>query len=45
MPFMGDSLLEGRHGQSLRFGSTAKSKSEKENNWSNSGKMVILLLF
>ena len=37
MPFMGDSLLEGRHGQSLRFGSTAKSKSEKENNWSNSG--------
>ena len=38
MPFMGDSLLEGRHGQSLRFGSTAKSKSEKKNNWSNSGK-------
>jgi hypothetical protein len=37
MPFMGDSLLEGRHGQSLRFGSTAKSESEKKNNWSNSG--------
>lgn len=37
LPFMGDSLLEGRHGQSLRFGSTAKSKSEKKNNWSNSG--------
>jgi hypothetical protein len=37
MPFMGDSLLEGRYGQSLRFGSTAKSKSEKKNNWSNSG--------
>jgi hypothetical protein len=37
MPFMGDSLLEGRHGQSLRFGSTAKSNSEKENNWSDSG--------
>jgi len=37
MPFMGDSLLEGRHGQSLRFGSTAKSKSEKKNNWSDSG--------
>jgi hypothetical protein len=36
MPFMGDSLLEGRHGQSLRFGSTAKSKSEKKNNWSDS---------
>jgi len=38
MPFMGDSLLEGRYGQSLRFGSTAKSKSEKKNNWSDSGK-------
>jgi hypothetical protein len=37
MPFMGDSLLEGRHGQSLRFGSTAKSNSEKKNNWSDSG--------
>jgi hypothetical protein len=37
MPFMGDSLLEGRHGQSLRFGSTAKSNSEKGNNWSDSG--------
>jgi len=37
MPFMGDSLLEGRHGQSLRFGSTAKSKSQYNNNWSTSG--------
>jgi hypothetical protein len=37
MPFMGDSLLEGRHGQSLRFGSTAKSESEKKNNWSSAG--------
>jgi hypothetical protein len=37
MPFMGDSLLEGRHGQSLRFGSTAKSKSKYTNNWSLSG--------
>lgn len=37
MPFMGDSLLEGRHGQSLRFGSTAKSQSEKKNNWSTTG--------
>lgn len=37
LPFMGDSLLEGRHGQSIRFGSTAKSQSEKKNNWSNSG--------
>lgn len=37
MPYMGDSLLEGRHGQSLRFGSTAKSKSEINNNWSTVG--------
>ena len=37
MPFMGDSLLEGRHGQSIRFGSTAKSQSEKKNNWSTTG--------
>lgn len=37
MPFMGDSLLEGRHGQSIRFGSTAKSNSEKKNNWSSAG--------
>jgi hypothetical protein len=37
MPFMGDSLLEGRHGQSIRFGSTAKSKSQYTNNWSTSG--------
>jgi len=37
MPYMGDSLLEGRHGQSLRFGSTAKSKSSINNNWSSAG--------
>jgi hypothetical protein len=37
MPFMGDSLLEGRYGQSLRFGSTAKSKSIYVNNWSSAG--------
>jgi hypothetical protein len=37
MPYMGDSLLEGRHGQSLRFGSTAKSQSEISNNWSTAG--------
>ena len=37
MPYMGDSLLEGRHGQSLRFGSTAKSQSEISNNWSAAG--------
>ena len=37
MPFMGDSLMEGRYGQSIRFGSTAKSKSLINNNWSESG--------
>jgi hypothetical protein len=34
---MGDSLMEGRYGQSIRFGSTAKSKSEISNNWSSTG--------
>ena len=44
LPFMGDSLLEGRYGQSLRFGSTARSDfnnlvtSSIQNNWSDSGK-------
>ena len=37
MPFMGDVLHEGRHGQSLRFGSTSKSNSQYANNWSTSG--------
>jgi hypothetical protein len=37
MPYMGDSLIEGRYGQSIRFGSTAKSKSEISNNWSSAG--------
>jgi hypothetical protein len=37
MPYMGDSLMEGRYGQSIRFGSTAKSKSEISNNWSSAG--------
>lgn len=37
MPYMGDSLMEGRYGQSIRFGSTAKSKSEISNNWSSTG--------
>jgi hypothetical protein len=37
MPFMGDVLYEGRHGQSLRFGSTSKSKSQYANNWSENG--------
>jgi len=42
MPFMGDVLLEGRHGQSLRFGSTARAPQtappiEINNNWSSTG--------
>jgi len=37
MPYMGDILIEGRHGQSLRFGSTAKSKSSIKNQWSTNG--------
>ena len=42
MPFMGDVLLEGRHGQSLRFGSTARAPQsaptvEIDNNWSSTG--------
>lgn len=36
-PFEGDSLIEGRFGQSIRFGSTSTLK-KRENNWSNSGK-------
>ena len=35
-PFEGDTLLEGRFGQSIRFGSTNPSK-KTENTWSNSG--------
>jgi hypothetical protein len=38
MPFMGDVIHEGRHGQSIRLGSTSKSQSEKKNNWSEVGK-------
>ena len=38
MPFTGDTIYEGRHGQSIRFGSTTKSQSEKKNNWSEVGK-------
>jgi hypothetical protein len=42
MPFMGDVLLEGRHGQSLRFGSTARAPQSApsvaiDNNWSITG--------
>jgi hypothetical protein len=42
MPFMGDVLLEGRHGQSIRFGSTARPPQNSDplyinNNWSSTG--------
>lgn len=42
MPFMGDVLLEGRHGQSIRFGSTARPPESAppvaiNNNWSVTG--------
>lgn len=35
-PFEGDSILQGRFGQSIRFGSTVREQS-KENTWSRSG--------
>ena len=37
MPFMGDVIYEGRFGQSLRLGSTAKSDSFYKNSWSTTG--------
>tara|TARA_Y100000385_G_C13033542_1_gene611887 strand:- start:154 stop:1443 length:1290 start_codon:yes stop_codon:yes gene_type:complete len=37
LSFPGDILYEGRWGNSLRFGSTAKSNSEYVNNWSSTG--------
>jgi len=37
MPFAGDIMYEGRWGNSLRFGGTAKSKSQYANNWSSAG--------
>lgn len=38
LPFTGDNILEGRFGNSIRLGSTIKSKSIYQNNWSKSGK-------
>ena len=35
-PFEGDTILQGRFGQSVRFGSTV-SVNKAQNNWSNSG--------
>jgi hypothetical protein len=38
LPFMGDNILEGRFGNSLRLGNTSKSKSVLyQNNWSSTG--------
>tara|TARA_R110000796_G_scaffold12225_4_gene40596 strand:- start:404 stop:1663 length:1260 start_codon:yes stop_codon:yes gene_type:complete len=38
LPFMGDVIMEGRFGNSIRLGNTAKSDSILyKNNWSNSG--------
>jgi len=37
MPFDGDSLYEGRFGNSLRFSSTSKTNSKYKNNWSEEG--------
>tara|TARA_R110000744_G_scaffold10137_1_gene31789 strand:+ start:758 stop:1459 length:702 start_codon:yes stop_codon:yes gene_type:complete len=43
-PYLGDIILEGRYGQSLRFGSTIntnpnKGGSHQPNNWSNEGQV------
>jgi hypothetical protein len=37
LSFSGDIIYEGRWGNSLRFGNTAKSKSIYKNNWSENG--------
>ena len=37
LPFVGDSIFEGRFGNSIRLGSTAKSKGLYKNNWSENG--------
>jgi hypothetical protein len=38
MPFAGDRILEGRFGNSIRLGATAKTEGDITNNWSKSGK-------
>lgn len=38
IPFAGDRIFEGRFGNSIRLGSTAKTGGDITNNWSNSGK-------
>jgi len=37
LPFTGDNIFEGRFGNSIRLGSTVKSKSQYQNNWSTIG--------
>jgi hypothetical protein len=37
LPFTGDNIFEGRFGNSIRLGSTIKSNSLYQNNWSTSG--------
>ena len=38
LPFAGDTIVEGRFGNSIRLGNTSKTDSEYANDWSNSGK-------
>ena len=37
LPFSGDNVIEGRNGNSIRLGATARTDGEIRNNWSNSG--------
>ena len=37
LSFTGDNIFEGRFGNSIRLGSTIKSKSQYQNNWSTTG--------
>ena len=37
LPFVGDNIFEGRFGNSIRLGSTTRSKSLYKNNWSENG--------
>ena len=37
MPYMGDNIIEGRYGQSIRIGSTSKTTNSISNNWSSAG--------
>lgn len=37
LPFVGDNIFEGRFGNSIRLGSTTKSKGLYKNNWSDNG--------